>query len=70
VHHPFDRAIRLDDRVLLRVRPVAVRVRVVVGQRQQHEVEEVVLDHVGGDAARVAVALAGHAERRAAVGLL
>ena len=36
----------------LRVRAVLVRVRVVVGQRQQQEVEEVVLDQVRADAAR------------------
>ena len=69
VHHPLDRAVGLDDRARLRVRPVPVRVRVVVGQRQQHEVEQVVLDHVRGDAPRMAVALARHAERRAAVRL-
>ena len=41
--------------------PVLVRVRVVVGQRQQQEVEEVVLDEVRADAARVLVADARHA---------
>ena len=43
--------------------PDLVRVRVVVGQREQQEVEEVVLDQVGAHAARVPVALAGHPER-------
>ena len=40
----------------LGVRAVLVRVRVVVGQRQQQEVEEVVLDEVRADAAGVLVA--------------
>ena len=52
----------------LRVRPVLVRVRVVVGQRQQQEVEQVVLDEVRADAARVLVAHAGKAELRPAPG--
>ena len=48
------------------MRPVAVGVGVVVGQREQQEVEEVLLDQVGADAAGVLVADAGQAELRAA----
>ncbi len=59
----------LRDRLQLRLGTALVRVPVVVGQRQQQEVEQVVLDEVAGDAAGVAVAHAGHAERGAAAGL-
>ena len=52
----------------LRVRPVLVRVRVVVGQRQQQEVEEVVLDQVRAHAAGVLVAQARHPELALAAG--
>ena len=44
-----------------------MRVGVVVGQRREHEVDQVVLHQVGGDAGGVLVALARHAERGAAV---
>jgi hypothetical protein len=54
------------DRVDLRVRAVAVRVGVVVGQRQQQEVEQVVLDEVGAHAAGVLVADPREAQLRAA----
>ena len=57
-------AVAID--VDLGVRAVLVRVRVVVGQRQQQEVEQVVLDQVGADAAGVLVAHARQA--RAASG--
>ena len=49
--------------------PGLVRVGVVVGQREEQEVEQVVLDQVGADAAGVLVALPGHAERRRAAGV-
>ena len=52
----------------VRVRPVAVREGVVVGQREQQEVEQVVLHQVGADAAGVLVALARHPELAAAAG--
>ena len=52
----------------LPVETVLVRVPVVVGQREQQEVEEVVLDHVAGHAAGVAIANAGHAQGGAAGG--
>ena len=58
------------DRLDLRVRAVLVRVRVVVGQRQQQEVEEVVLDEVGADAAGVLVAHARDPHPRPAGRLL
>ena len=53
---------RGGQRVDLRERPVLVRVRVVVGQREEQEVEQVVLDHVLADAARVLIADARQAE--------
>ena len=46
-----------------------MRVGVVVGQREQHEVEEVVLHEVRPHAPGVAVALARHPERRPAAGV-
>jgi hypothetical protein len=67
VHHALDLAVGLGDRGHLGVRAVLVRVRVVVGQRQQQEVEEVVLDEVRADAAGVLVAEARHAELAAAL---
>jgi hypothetical protein len=51
VHQPLDLPVGRGQRVDLRVRPVLVRVRVVVGQREQQEVEQVVLDQVRADAA-------------------
>ena len=68
VHHTRELQVGLADRVDLRVGAALVRVPVVVGQRQQQEVEQVVLDHVRGHAPGVPVAHAGHAERRAAAG--
>ena len=56
VHQPLDLLVGGRERGDLAVRPVLVRVRVVVGQGEEHEVEQVVLDHVGADAARVLVA--------------
>ena len=49
--------------------PFGVRVRVVVGQREQQEVEEVMLHQVRADAAGVLVADAGQAELRATAGV-
>ena len=49
--------------------PLLVRPRVVVGQREQQEVEQVVLDQVGADAAGVLVAHARHPQLSAAAGL-
>ncbi len=69
VDHPSELVVGRGDRVDLGVRAVLVGVGVVVGQREQEEVEEVVLDEVDGDAAGVLVADAGHAELAAAVGL-
>ena len=66
LHHPRELQVGGGDRGQLAVGAVLVRVPVVVGQGQQQEVEQVVLDHVLRHAARVAVAHAGHAERRAA----
>jgi hypothetical protein len=63
-HH--DQGVLLQEGVHLPVGTGLVGVRVVVGQREQEEVEEVVLDQVGAHAAGVAVALARHAERRGA----
>ncbi len=60
--------IGLGDRLDLRVGAVFVRVPVVVREREQQEVEQVVLDQVGRHAAGVTVAHAGHAESRAAAG--
>ena len=69
VHQALDLLVGGGDRGHLRERPVRVRVRVVVGQREQQEVEQVVLDQLGADAARVLVALARQPELRAAAGL-
>ena len=68
VHEPLQLAVGGGDRGDLRVRPVAVREGVVVGQREEHEVEQVVLDEVRADAAAVLVALARHPELAAAAG--
>ena len=51
------------------MRAVAVRPGVVVGQREQHEVEQVVLDQVGADAAGVLIADARQAQLAPAAGL-
>ena len=48
----------LGDRLDARLRPVAVRVVVVVGQREEQEVEAVGLDQLRRAAGRVAVAVA------------
>ena len=69
VHQALDLLVGGGDRGDLGERPVAVRVRVVVGQREQQEVEQVVLDQVRADAARVLVAHPRHPELRAAAGL-
>ena len=66
VHDPLELPVGGRDRRDLRVRAVLVGVRVVVGQRQQQEVEEVVLDEVGADAAGVLVAHARQPELRPA----
>ena len=65
-HQPLELAVGLRQRVDLRERPVLVRVRVVVGEREEQEVEQVVLDHVLADAAGMLVADARQAELRAA----
>jgi hypothetical protein len=62
-------AVGLGDRGDLRVGAELVRVVVVVGQREQQEVEQVVAHEVVADAAGVAVAHAGHAQRAAAAGV-
>ena len=59
VHQTLDLAVGGRDRGHLRVRAVAVRVGVVVGQREQHEVEQVVLGEVGAHAAGVLIARPG-----------
>ncbi len=69
VHQALDLLVGVGDRGHLRERPVLVRVGVVVGQREQQEVEQVVLDQLGADAARVLVALARQPELGAAAGL-
>ncbi len=46
VHDPLERAVRLGDRAHLAVRADLVRVGVVVRQREEQEVEQVVLDEV------------------------
>ena len=66
MHEALELAVGLGDGVDLRVRPELVRVRVVVGQRQEHEVEEIPFDHEGPDAAGVPVAYPRHAELGAA----
>ncbi len=53
------------DRLDRRFRPVAVRVVVVVGEREEHEVERVVADQLGSAAGRVRVAAAGDRGRLA-----
>ena len=60
--------IGLGDRTQLPLGTVLVGVPVVVGQRQQQEVEQIVLDHVGRHAAGVTVAHPRHAEPGAAAG--
>jgi hypothetical protein len=62
VHQPLDLLVGGDERRDLGVRAVLVRVRVVVGKRQQQEVEEVVFDHVLADAPGVLVAHARQPE--------
>ena len=59
VHDALERAVGHGDRGHLRVGAALVRVGVVVGQREEHEVEEVVLHQVRPHAARVLVALPG-----------
>ncbi len=59
-HHPCELLVGERERAQLPLGAVLVGVPVVVGQREQQEVEQVVLDHVGGDAAGVLVAHAGH----------
>ena len=66
VHDPLDLPVGRRDRRDLRVRAVLVGVRVVVREREQQEVEEVVLDEVGADAAGVLVAHARQPELRPA----
>ena len=56
VHEPLDLLVGRGERGDLRVRAVLVRVRVVVRQREQQEVEQVVLDQVLADAPGVLVA--------------
>jgi hypothetical protein len=60
--------IGLGDRPQLPLGPVLVGVPVVVGQAQQQEIEQVVLDHVGAHAAGVAVAHPRHAKPGVAAG--
>ena len=60
VHHALQLGIGERDRVHLTIRARAVRVPVVVGQRQQHEVEQVMLDHVGTHTTRMLVAHPRH----------
>ncbi len=69
VHQPLDLTIGGGDRRDLGVRAVLVRPRIVVGQREQQEVEQVVLDQVGAHATGVLVADARHPELAAAPGL-
>ncbi len=66
VHEALELPVGRRDRGHLGVRPVLVRPGVVVGKREQHEVEQVVLDQVGADAAGVLVADPGHPELAAA----
>ena len=61
VEQPLELAVGRGDRRDLRVGPELVGVVVVVGQREQQEVEQVVLDHVRAHAAGVLVAHARHA---------
>ncbi len=64
LHHTRQLQVRARQRLHLALRTVLVRVPVVVRQRQQHEVAEVVLDHVRAHTARVLVAHARHPQRR------
>ncbi len=66
VHQALELAVGGGQRLDLGERPVLVRVRVVVGQREEQEVEQVVLDQVLADAARVLVADPRQAELGAA----
>ena len=59
------RGVGLGDRLDARLRPVLVRVVVVVGQREEEEVVEVLLHQLGGAAGGVAVAVAGDRGRAA-----
>ncbi len=70
VHQPVERAIGLGYRMGLLGRARTMRVGVVVGQREEQEVEQVVLHQVRSHTTGVAVALAGHAERGEAAGAL
>ena len=69
VEQPLELTIGRRQRGHLGMRPVAVRPRVVVGQREQHEVEQVVLDQIGADAAGVLIARARQAQLALAAGL-
>ena len=68
VHQTLDLAVGGGDRGDLGVGSVAVRPGVVVGQREQQEVEQVVLNEVRADAAGVLVADAGHPQLAATAG--
>ena len=63
-------AVGARDRGDRRLRAVAVREVIVVGQREQQEVVQVVALDVGADASGVGVARARARERRLAVDLL
>ena len=63
--HLGEAVVGLGDRLDTRLRPVAVGVVVVVRQREQQEVEEVLLDQLRRAAGRVAVAAAGDRGRLA-----
>jgi len=69
VHQALELPVGGGDRCHLGVRAVAVRERIVVGEREQHEVEQIVPDEISADAAGVLVAHAGHPELSAAAGL-
>ena len=60
--------VRLADRLHLGLGAVAMRVEVVVGQAEEHEVVGAVGDEVLGDAGRVLVPGAGPSEARPAAG--
>ena len=66
VHQALDLLVSGDERRHLGIGAVLVRVRVVVGKRQQEEVEEVVLHHVCTHASGVLVADARQPKLRAA----
>ncbi len=68
VHQTLELTVSLGERRDLGAGPVAMRVGVVVGQREQQEVEQVVLHQERPDAARVAVPQPRHAERGLAAG--